>query len=208
MKKKFHIVFQLLISLSAFAGVIIEIVFQQGPHTGLNILSYFTIQSNLIVATAFAFNVYFRSETPAWVNILKSGALIWILVTGLVFHFLLSQLYNPVGIPAYSNIILHYIVPIAVLLNWIIFENKGALRHSFTFIWIGYPSVYAFLSLLRGMVDGFYPYWFVNPGKPYPDGAGSLLNVLIVVIILAVIFSIIGNLLVLLDRFFKKIQQD
>jgi hypothetical protein len=197
-----------MISAFAFTGVILEIIFQQGPNTGLNLLSYFTIQSNLIVGSALAFNVYYRSETPQWLNILKSGALIWILVTGLVFHFLLSQLYHPVGIPAYSNIILHYIVPAAVLFNWIIFEIKGTLRHSFTFIWIGYPSVYALLSLLRGLADGFYPYWFVNPWKPYPDGAGSLLNVVIVVIVLAVIFSIIGNLLVLLDRFMKKIQQN
>lgn len=208
MKKSIHILFRILISVSAFTAVVLEIIFQQGPNAGLNVLSYFTIQSNLIVAFALTLSVYYKNETPVWLNILKSGALIWILVTGLVFHFLLSMLYHPVGIPAYSNIILHYIVPASVLINWLIFEEKGSLKHSFTLIWIGYPVLFAFASMLRGRLDGFYPYWFVNPSKPYPDGAGSFVNVLIIIIVLAVVFSVIGNLIVLLDRVLKKIDID
>ena len=205
MKKNIHILFQFTIIIMAISAVVIEIVFQKGPNSGLNILSYFTIQSNLIVAVALALNIFYRSDTPGWLSILKSGAAIWILVTGLVFHFLLSQVYHPVGILLVSNIMLHYLVPIGVQLNWLIFEKKGTYRHQYTFIWIGYPTVFAFASLLRAKIDGFYPYWFINPTKNHPDGAGSLVNVLIVIIVLALVFSIIGNLIVLIDRQLKKI---
>ncbi len=204
MKKKSHIIFQILLVSAAAAGVGLEIFFQTGPNSGFNLLSYFTIQSNLIVAVTLALNIFYRNDVPGWLKVLKSGAAIWILVTGLVFHFLLSQIYHPAGILMFSNILLHYIVPIGVQLNWLIFEEKDTYRHKFTFIWIGYPTLYAFASLLRAKIDGFYPYWFINPTKNYPDGAGSFTNVLIVIAVLAVVFSFIGNLLVLLDRRMKK----
>ena len=204
MKKQIHLLFQLIIICAAAAGVVLQIIFQKGPNSGLNLLSYFTIQSNLIVAVTLSLNIYYRTNPPEWLTVLKSGAAIWILVTGLVFHFLLSQVYHPVGILMFSNILLHYIVPVGVQLNWLIFEVKGTYRHKFTFIWIAYPTLYAFISLLRAKIDGFYPYWFLNPTKNYPDGAGSFVNVLIVIALLALVFSIIGNLIVLIDRYLKK----
>ena len=204
MKKQIHLLFQILLICAASAGVVLQIVFQKGPNSGLNLLSYFTIQSNLIVAVALSLNIYYRANPPGWLAALKSGAAIWILVTGLVFHFLLSKVYHPVGILMFANILLHYIVPAGAQINWLIFEVKGTYRHKFTFIWIAYPTLYAFLSLLRAKIDGFYPYWFMNPTKNYPDGAGSLVNVLIVIALLALVFSIIGNLIVLIDRRLEK----
>jgi hypothetical protein len=204
MKKQIHLLFQLIIVCAALAGVVLQIIFQKGPNSGLNLLSYFTIQSNLVVALALSLNIYYRTNPPGWLAVLKSGAAIWILVTGLVFHFLLSQVYHPVGILMFANILLHYIVPAGAQINWLIFEVKGTYRHKFTFIWIAYPTLYAFISLLRAKIDGFYPYWFLNPIKNYPDGAGSFVNVLIVIALLALVFSIIGNLIVLIDRRLRK----
>ena len=200
MKKQVHLLFQIILICAAVAGVVLQIVFQEGPNFNLNSLSYFTIQSNLIVAVALSLNIYYRTNPPGWLAALKSGASIWILVTGLVFHFLLSQVYHPVGILMIANILLHYIVPVGVQLNWLIFEVKGTYRHKYTFLWIAYPTLYAFISLLRAKIDGFYPYWFLNPTKNYPDGAGSFVNVLIVIALLALVFSIIGNLIVVIDR--------
>jgi hypothetical protein len=204
MKKQIHLLFQIILICAAVAGVVLQIVFQEGPNFNLNSLSYFTIQSNLIVAVALSLNIYYRACPPEWLAALKSGAAIWILVTGLVFHFLLSQVYHPVGILMIANILLHYIVPVGVQLNWLIFEVKGTYRHKYTFLWIAYPTLYAFISLLRAKIDGFYPYWFMNPTKNYPDGAGSLVNVFIVIALLALVFSIIGNLIVLIDRRLEK----
>jgi hypothetical protein len=204
MKKNIHLLFQVILICAAVAGVALQIIFQEGPTFSLNSFSYFTIQSNLIVAAALSLNIYYRANPPGWLAALKSGAAIWILVTGLVFHFLLSQFYHPVGILMLSNILLHYIVPAGAQLNWLIFEVKGTYQHKFTFIWIAYPTLYAFISLLRAKIDGFYPYWFLNPTKNYPDGAGSFINVLIAIALLALVFSIIGNLIVLIDRRLEK----
>lgn len=200
MKKQVHLLFQIILICAAVAGVVLQIAFQEGPNFNLNSLSYFTIQSNLIVAAALSLNICYRTNPPVWLAALKSGASIWILVTGLVFHFLLSGSYHPVGILMIANILLHYIVPAGVQINWLIFEVKGTYRHKFSFLWIAYPALYAFISLLRAKIDGFYPYWFINPTKNYPDGAGSLANVFIVIALLALVFSIIGNLIVLVDR--------
>ncbi|HBD93413.1 MAG: hypothetical protein A2015_05455 [Spirochaetes bacterium GWF1_31_7] len=207
MKIVLWIVFQIVIILSAITGVVLEISFQKGPFTGLNIFSYFTIQSNIIVALILMLNIVNRANPPRWLVTLKSGATIWILVTGLVFHFLLSKIYHPVGVLLASNILLHYIVPIGMQFNWLIFEPKGNYRHSDTLLWIGYPVLFAFLSLLRAQIDGFYPYWFLIPNKNYPDGAGSFGNVLIIIAGLAIAFSIIGNSLVVIDKSLQKLKR-
>ena len=41
-----------------------------------------------------------------------------------------------------------------------------------------YPLLYAAASLLRGSLDGWYPYWFLDPGRAAPDGAGSFAGAL------------------------------
>ncbi|HNZ28219.1 MAG TPA: Pr6Pr family membrane protein, partial [Spirochaetota bacterium] len=64
-------------------------------------------------------------------NALKSCALLWILITGLVFHFMLSKFHKPEGIFAYSNFILHYASPVGMLLNWLIFEKKGGYKYRY-----------------------------------------------------------------------------
>ena len=87
MKKQIHLLFQIILICAALAGVVLEIIFQKGHNSGLNLLSYFTIQSNLIVAVALSLNIYYRANPPGWLAALKSGAAIWILVTGLVFIF-------------------------------------------------------------------------------------------------------------------------
>jgi hypothetical protein len=150
------------------------------------------------------FSIRYGKDSPHWLSVLKSGALLWILVTGLVFHFMLSHLYHPSGILLFSNIILHYFVPSGMLINWLIFEEKGTFRHKYTFLWIAYPCIFTVLSLIRGRIDGFYPYWFVNPVQEFPQGAGSLFNVMIVVIILSAVFAAAGNLIVFLDKYLGK----
>lgn len=43
--------------------------------------------------------------------------------------------------------------------------------------WLAFPLLYGAISLIRGMYDGFYPYFFLNPNGHIPDGVGSYANV-------------------------------
>ncbi|HNZ28100.1 MAG TPA: Pr6Pr family membrane protein [Spirochaetota bacterium] len=203
MKKNIHIIYQVVFAALALFGVIVEVVIRAGISKGANMLSYFTIQSNLIIAATYILNMITSGKNVQWMSALKSCALLWILITGVVFHFMLSKFYKPEGIFAYSNFILHYVTPVGMLLNWLIFEEKGRFKYSFSIFWVLYPILYVIISQFRAILDGFYPYWFINPTKPYPDGAGSGLNVVIITAVLAVVFCVIGVILVFIDNRLK-----
>jgi hypothetical protein len=210
MKKNLHFIYQLLIIIPVFLSILVNLFWdhEKGLVFTWNIFSYFTFQSNLMVVIILILNLVYRNQTPVWLTALKSGVLIWILTTGLVYHFLLSSSSTHVGIFVWTNLILHYFSPLGMVLNWLIFEEKGQNRHSWNWIWIGYPVVYAIGAQIRGLIDSWYPYWFMNPRVPFEmsKGAGNIGVVALVVVILCVIFSIIGHLIVLTDRGLKKIK--
>jgi hypothetical protein len=205
MKSTVYKIFQVTVSSLAIVSLLINIFWENGFTINFNVMSYFTLQSNLAVAVVLLLAFFQGNSQKRWLIMLTHGSSIWILVTGVVYHFLLSDTHQPEGIFIATNIIMHYLVPASMIINWIVFCKKGLLKHSFNGIWVGYPIVYSIISLIRGTIDGFYPYWFLNPVKEYPDGAGSILGVLLVTLALVVIFSVIGHIWVLLDRQIKKI---
>ncbi len=173
--------FKLLVALAALVGVAIQIQVSADPLGKLNLLSYFTIQSNIIVGVVFlasAVKTLGGGEPGRALAALERSARVWIWMTGLAFHFLLSRVWHPVGIQALANFLVHYAVPAGALLSWIVFERKGGHRIGDIVVIAAYPLLYAAASLLRGSLDGWYPYWFLDPGRAAPDGAGSFAGAL------------------------------
>lgn len=207
LKKALAIGFQLLIFFFSVTGIMINVAMTTNAAQSLQMLSYYTIQSNIIVALVMAADIILtviqKNNLRAFV-IIKGGATLWIMVTGVVYHVMLSGMWNPQGSMVYVNLSLHYITPIAMLLNWLIFEPKGQFRWRDSLWWLTYPLLYAAASLVRGQVDGFYPYWFLNPTASFPKGAGGWGNVLLLVLGLVIIFELIGLLIIWLDLRMKK----
>jgi hypothetical protein len=135
---------------------------------------------------------------------LRLGSTIWILITGLVYHFMLSGASIAAGRLNFSYVALHYVAPIMAVLNWILFEEKGKARLVYAVTWLIYPLAYVGLSLLRLAIDGFYPYWFLNPLKPLPAGTGSAGVMLAIVAGLVAFFGLVGLLIAFLDRLLGK----
>jgi hypothetical protein len=52
-------------------------------------------------------------------------------------------------------------VPGLFTIYWF-FLPKKALRWNLVFPWLLYPFVYLVIALIRGSIDGFYPYPFLN----------------------------------------------
>lgn len=99
-----------------------------------------------------------------------------------------------------TNFTLHYLLPILVFLNWIVFEVKKTYSYTHIFYWMIYPLLYSVVSLLQGLVDGFYPYFFFNPMGEIPVGVGSYTNVALFIVAYLFVYVILGFLLILLNR--------
>jgi hypothetical protein len=198
--KALNVVYQLALFGVGVSGLAVIYVVSKQPG---NLLSYYTIQSNIIVLIATALRIMALAlawpETH-WLRRLQSSALLWILVTGLVFHFLLSDTWKPEGAAGYANLVLHYVVPAAMLINWMAFDPKTNARYTDALWGLTYPTFYLVASLMRGVIDGFYPYWFLNPIAPYPEGAGSYGQMTLLIGGLYLGFTLLGLLIVLINR--------
>jgi len=169
-------VYRLLVALAAAAGVAIDLFLGSPVH----VLSYFAIQSNILLAL-----VFLLAARRAWTarrplpSALTGATLLYITITGLVYHLLLRGASPPFSMtggttpPAgwqwISNQILHTAVPVAALLDWLLLTARGHLHLRQAPTWLLYPLAYLAFSLVRGELilpgtPGRYLYPFLDAG--------------------------------------------
>ncbi|MCT4578067.1 Pr6Pr family membrane protein [Donghicola sp.] len=140
-----------------------------GPEATLlsvwwNMLRYYTILTNLVVAAVFIMRPQF---TAHW-----AGAItLQILLVGIVYHALLSSTHVPEGLLGeVANHGLHTVAPALVFLWWLIYAPKQGLGWPNPLWWVIWPLIYAAYGIWRGTLDGKYPYYFLNLPELGPIG--------------------------------------
>jgi hypothetical protein len=121
-----------------------------------NHFSYFTILSNVFAAVLFAVSLV--RPVPDGV---RGAAVTFLLLTGVVSNTLL--LGADVQTPAYANVVLHMVVPVLVLVDWLIAPPRTRLTMKHLVTWMVIPVVYLVYSLIRGALVDWYPYPFLDP---------------------------------------------
>lgn len=121
---------------------------------------YFTHLTNALVALVLGF-VAVRGRWPhaAW----PAAVTVWIVAVGVVYHLLLADTHNPQGWEVWASIGEHSIVPAASLALWVIAAPKVGLTLAHAAVWALWPLLYAVYAILRGALDGTYPYFFLDP---------------------------------------------
>lgn len=131
-----------------------------------NFFSFFTIQSNLLVALLLmTVGIYvLLGKSGRSVAYLRGALTLYMTMTGIIYVLLLSGYEQGLQttIPA-VNIVLHYIMPVVVLLDWLIFPPQKRLLFQKALAWLVYPILYLAYSLVRGIFVGWYPYPFIDP---------------------------------------------
>lgn len=117
------------------------------------------------------------------------------------YHFMLSPTLPdlPLAIDV-SNVLLHYVTPIAFLVWWGAFSPHGALRYRDIPAMLVPGLLYVAYIEVRGLMAGEYPYTILDPGFALPgQGAQGYPGVAIGVGILVVLVAIFDLLLVVID---------
>jgi hypothetical protein len=158
-----------LLALAALTAIGYDIA--EGPGvTDADYFSYFTALSNLFAIGMLLYGALRPAgERSRTVEILRGAAVVYILTTGTVYLLLLSA-----RTPAYPwvNATLHYLMPVAVTLDWLIAPPHVRLDLTRTAVlWMAFPVLYVLYTLVRGAIVDWYPYFFVNPHR----GGGYLL---------------------------------
>jgi len=163
----------------------------------LKFFSYFTILTNVLVAIAMTLPVVAMNRTPGrWAASegVRASVAMYAVVVGLVYHFLLHATWNPQGLSLIANIGLHYVMPTAMLLDWLMFAPKGRLRWSDPAKWLVFPLLYGLWTVIHGLTADWWPYWFVDVSELGWSKAGAYFAGLLV------FFALVGLIVVAIDR--------
>lgn len=166
--KKILIGYKLLFALLGTYALLQENItlMLRGTYDFINFWSYFTNQSNLfaVIILMLATSTLLGKRKLKYLDLWRGASVIYMIVTGVVFTVLLSGGDNDklTAVPI-DNIIMHQVMPIALLVDWLI--NPPARRIHFvrSLLWLIYPLGYAFFTMLRGAITNWYPYEFLNP---------------------------------------------
>lgn len=125
--------------------------------------AYFTILTNAFVTLVFA-RAALRPGSDSSLNAprVELMAVTSILFVCIVYNVLLAPRWSPQGWQLAADIIVHQIVPGLFALYWVL-RAHGRLTWTdagFAALW---PLAYAAYGLARGRIDGFYPYFFMDP---------------------------------------------
>jgi hypothetical protein len=173
------------------------------PMRLFNMLSYFTIWSNILV-TVIAGLLYrdLRRRGPVF-TVLHLDSLIMITVTGLVYALVLAPIWNPTGWTKVADQTLHYAVPALAVLSYLFAGPRprftvGSLLRALALPlgWVLYTMIRSPFIRYRadGVIKHWWPYHFINVDDL--GYAQVLLNILGV----AVLLLAVGGIFVYLDR--------
>lgn len=122
---------------------------------------YFTILTNLAVAVAMTMVALGKRLSPGF----EGGLTLSILLVGVVYAVLLQKLYHLTGAELFADVLMHKVSPVAMAAYWLLFARHEPMRWTEPLWWSVYPIAYLAYALVRGAIDGIYPYPFIDVGK-------------------------------------------
>jgi len=138
-------------------------------YNDLSVLAYFTIQSNLFIWAWWLLKVTYgrnNQELLIFHPGFKGALLLYILTTGILYQVLLAGTIEETSV--IKSILLqinHGITPIAFLIDWIFFTPRKVIVPKYLFLWLIYPAFYLLISILYGVGNGVYLYYFLDINK-------------------------------------------
>jgi hypothetical protein len=157
-----------------------------------NFFGFFTILSNTFAALIFIYSAARSRDRLHGLDVLRGGATLAMALVGIIFSVLLAKLDSDVIV--WVNIVLHYVMPVAVVVDWLAVPPSTPLEFRDVGIWVAFPAAYVAYTLVRGSIAHWYPYPFLNVDViGYSGVAAYVAGILVFTVILATIIRTVGN---------------
>lgn len=161
-----------LAGLAAFALVGQTVLTVDNNRSLLNLFSYFTIQSNILILVAAVLIVIKPRRQSEWWGALRLAGLVGITVTGIVYSTVLAGTAEFVGAAKYYDTIVHYAVPAIAILGFFLFTPRTRFAKSdYVFVvwplfWLGYTLIRAGITTPNFQIGkgktSYVPYEFLD----------------------------------------------
>ncbi|GAA4546498.1 Pr6Pr family membrane protein [Amycolatopsis samaneae] len=163
-----------LTALAALTGLVTQVVatanaaedrFATTAGRVANLLCFFTIDSNLLVAVTTALLAFGLARATGLFPVAWLCALVGITVTGVVYQVALAGLYDLHGLALFADTMLHKVSPIMCVLGWLLRGPRGVLTWRAVWWSLAYPLAWVTVTLIRGAFIDYYPYPFIDVTK-------------------------------------------
>ena len=157
--------------------------------------AYFSITSAIFAGVVLLVSglVLLRGKSESErLNIIRLIAVVSMIIVGVVYHALLGDsALDPRDYgydwPRIPNAIIHTYAPVLIVVDYLI-SLKGPRPKLRQALWVViYPLAWLGLSIIRGLSDGWWPYWFINPGSE-----GGVVGMLTYIAVIAAAFIVLG----------------
>ena len=167
--------FRVLLGLSLLGSVVWQVAdrIRVDRFRPFEYFAFFSIDSSIfagiVVLLSGIWLLQGKAETDRQ-NILRLIVTVSMIIVGVVYHALLGDsAVAPEDIgyewPRIPNLVIHTWAPIAIAIDYLL-SIRGAKPRLRKALWVVvYPLIWLFLSIIRGLADGWWPYWFINPGS-------------------------------------------
>ena len=135
-----------------------------------NFFAYLTIQSSILflVVTVIAAVVALRGQDDAaWLDLVRVTVLSLTLSCGIIFALIIEQSGERgfrIDVP-WSDVVLHFVLPAVAVLDWIIGPGRGTSPWRSIGIVLVFMIGWGLVTLARGPIVGWYPYFFLDPAQ-------------------------------------------
>ena len=174
------------------------------PHMFTNVSNIFAWGYFLVAAIRL---VRSKDDNPeVFAPQVKYTAMISLLVTALIAHFMLFDAMFQNGQLVWHLVAMHYVVPAMALLDWLLFDETGKMVVWGPFAWLSLAAVYLTVVMIGAGPLGLdlgggttagqtrYPYTFLDPAI---SGVGG---VALFIVVMLVAFVLLGYLIFAIDR--------
>lgn len=137
--------------------------FDTPAERGLNMFTFFTVQSNILVGVSTLLLAIAAARPTTVFRTLRLTALVGITLTFIVFHFALSDLQDLTGQAAVADFLLHSASPLLCVSGWLLFGPRGQTTRTVVVLSLVFLVAWGVFTLGRGEIVGWYPYPFMDP---------------------------------------------
>jgi len=167
------VVIRVLLALSLFASVYWQVSdrMMHNLFRPTEYFSYFTITSCLLTAVVLTLSAIQLTRGQAETKLLSLTRLttaVSMVIVGVMYNALLrggAPDPRDVGYdwPVLPNEIIHTYVPMLIFIEWLFTRTTIALKINQAFWVLVYPLAWLAFSIIRGIITGWWPYWFIDP---------------------------------------------
>ncbi|WAB83183.1 Pr6Pr family membrane protein [Microcella daejeonensis] len=180
-----------LAGLAVLAAVITQVSDQiaAGRFEADEYFQFFTIQTaliNVVVLLAGGVEAFRRPVDTLLYTAVRASAVAYAVVTGLVYNVLLRGIPNDDGYvgPVWPNELLHVWIPVYIALEFLVNPTRARLGWGALGLAVSFPLAWVGVTMVRGAVEGWYPYPFLEPDGP--NGVGGVVGYVVGIAVLII----------------------